>query len=101
MPTKLRTLESPSGRGQVFVEERLVCAADYRLDVVQTMIIYHPPFSPAEEIPSTTRTAGRIRADKYLDVTERYILRLADGRRIEFFLTDSVSGDIACSDDFY
>lgn len=97
-------LESPEGRGKVFEEERFICDVEYSLQVTQIMTSFRAGMGPEEWVRGNVSIDGYIEAEPrelHNMMMKRLVLRLKDGRRIEFFVTNSGTGSMRCSGDFF
>jgi len=102
---KYKSLESPSGAGEVWIGDDRIAKVTYSLNIEQEVLITEA-FDGTEEIDGQKSVSGSIvvtEGETYLLGKENLILILQDGRRIRFFIKQGLSGEfvIQPSGDFY
>lgn len=89
-----RTLETPTGQGQVCdLEGDLIADVSYSLNVQQEMIVTRT-FSGISRNPGVKDISGEItvleiHSDNVIRLGEKYVLHLDDGRQWQFLVADA------------
>ena len=98
--TKRRPVEAPSGRGEVFKDDKAISQVRYSLYVYQDIYVTRTP-GGVEEVPGLMDVSGIITVitgERNLMGVDSLTLHLADGRVWTFFAKagDPVSGEYEC-----
>lgn len=93
---KFKTLETPSGIGEIYRDDMEIAKARYKLNVRQSFIVVST-HDGEEEIPSLKEITGKISVidgERNLIDGSVLTLHLADGRKWQFFANrgDPISG---------
>lgn len=97
---KRNILESLSGRGDIYQENKFLQTVNYHLSHYQEVSTLHHS-GGSEEIKGARGIEGTLRGGQFFGlVGERLILHLSDGSRLNFFFRNS-NGSIVGDGDFY
>jgi hypothetical protein len=97
---KRRILESPSGRGEIYQDDKFLQTVNYHLTHYQEVSTLQYS-GGSEEIKGARGIEGTLRGGQFFGlVGERLILHLSDGRHLNFFFRNS-NGLIVGDGDFY
>jgi hypothetical protein len=81
-----RVVDSPQGVGDIYDEYKLLCAANYNLQVFQDFVPRNGSHTPFDASSMPKRVEGDVRVPEYirLEPASLYTLHVADGRRLMF-----------------
>jgi hypothetical protein len=97
---KRRILESPTGQGEIYQEDKFLQTVNYHLTHYEEVLTANS-FGGSSEVEGSQGIEGTLRDGQIFNlVGERLTLHLNDGRRLNFFFRHS-NGSIVGDGDFY
>lgn len=104
---RIKSLENPSGVGEVYKDDNKIAKVNYNLNVQQEILIAETlkETSEIEGLKFMTGSISALEGTKDLWGIDKLVLHMQDGRKVDFFIksSDLVSGNfqIQPSGDFY